>query len=121
MTNAPDPPPPSSGLDEHCAAQVAELFRALGDTSRVRILALLAAGEASVHHLAQAVAEGRLSFLELTQHYASLVYAAEGRYDQAAKRLGMDWRALRQKVDPELVKFFGILPRLPPSSLRVTD
>jgi DNA-binding transcriptional ArsR family regulator len=42
-------------LDEYQAAQVAELFRALSDTSRVRIIAALLAGERNVSALAQAV------------------------------------------------------------------
>jgi hypothetical protein len=37
-----------------------------------------------------------------------MVYAVEGRYDQAAKRLGMDWRTLRQKLNPELVKVYSV-------------
>jgi ArsR family transcriptional regulator, lead/cadmium/zinc/bismuth-responsive transcriptional repressor len=41
-------------LDERTAVQVAELFRALGDTSRVRILAALANGETNVGALAEA-------------------------------------------------------------------
>ncbi len=41
--------------DEHTAAQVAELFRAFSDTSRVRIIAALAAGELNVAALAEAV------------------------------------------------------------------
>lgn len=42
-------------LDEYQAAQVAELFRALSDTSRVRIIAALLAGERNVSALAEAV------------------------------------------------------------------
>ncbi len=42
-------------LDEHIAAHVAELFSAFGDTSRVRILSVLAAGEQNVGTLAAAV------------------------------------------------------------------
>lgn len=42
-------------LDEHTAAQVAELFRALGDASRVRIIAALLGGEMNVGALAIAV------------------------------------------------------------------
>lgn len=41
-------------LGERTAVQVAELFRALGDTSRVRILAALAGGEMNVGALAEA-------------------------------------------------------------------
>jgi DNA-binding transcriptional ArsR family regulator len=42
-------------LDEHTAAHVAELFSAFGDTSRVRILSVLTAGEQNVGALAAAV------------------------------------------------------------------
>jgi DNA-binding transcriptional ArsR family regulator len=42
-------------LDESSAAQVAELFRALGDTSRVQIIAALAQGETNVGVLAEMV------------------------------------------------------------------
>jgi ArsR family transcriptional regulator, lead/cadmium/zinc/bismuth-responsive transcriptional repressor len=48
-------PLPSSVLDEHTAAHVAELFRAFSDTSRVRILSALTEGEKNVGALAAAV------------------------------------------------------------------
>ncbi len=41
-------------LDERTGAQVAELFRAFSDTSRVRIIAALTAGELNVSALAEA-------------------------------------------------------------------
>ena len=41
--------------DEHTATQVAELFRAFSDSSRVRIIAALAEGELNVAALAEAV------------------------------------------------------------------
>ncbi len=41
-------------LDERTAAQVAELFRAFSDTSRVRIISALTAGELNVSALAEA-------------------------------------------------------------------
>ena len=50
--------PPSAareGLDEHTAAHVAELFGAFGDTSRVRILSVLASGERNVSGIAAAI------------------------------------------------------------------
>lgn len=40
-------------LDERAAAQVAELFRAFSDTSRVRLIAALAEGELNVGALAE--------------------------------------------------------------------
>jgi DNA-binding transcriptional ArsR family regulator len=42
-------------LSEHIAAEVAELFRAFSDTSRVRILSALISQEYNVSHLAEAV------------------------------------------------------------------
>ncbi len=42
-------------IDEQTAADVAELFRALGDTSRVLIFAALVNGEANVTSLTKAV------------------------------------------------------------------
>jgi len=46
---------PSSNLDEHSAAHVAELFRAFSDTSRVRIMSALLTGEKNVGALASLV------------------------------------------------------------------
>lgn len=61
--------------------------------------------------LAQAVTEGRFSLEELTQHYVCMIYAAEGcRYDLAAKRLGIDWRTLKQrlKLNANLVEMYSV-------------
>jgi DNA-binding transcriptional ArsR family regulator len=55
MSKKHDPSTPSPPtLDERTAAQVAELFRAFSDTSRVRIIAALAECELNVSALAQA-------------------------------------------------------------------
>lgn len=45
----------STVLDEHTAAQLAELFRALSDTSRVRLISALVNGELNVGALAETV------------------------------------------------------------------
>ncbi len=45
----------SPSLDEHVAAHVAELFRAVSDTSRVRIMSALLRGEVNVSALSQAL------------------------------------------------------------------
>lgn len=45
----------TSELDELLAAQVAELFSALGDASRIRIIGLLSEGELNVGQLADHV------------------------------------------------------------------
>jgi ArsR family transcriptional regulator len=42
-------------VDEHAAAELAEFYRALGDTSRVRILTALLSGETHVGALAARV------------------------------------------------------------------
>ena len=42
-------------LDEQVAAQIADLFNALGDTSRIRLIAILAESEMSVGKLAEQV------------------------------------------------------------------
>jgi ArsR family transcriptional regulator len=48
-------PTQASTLDERTASEVAELFRALGDTRRIRIISALAGGEMNVGALAEAV------------------------------------------------------------------
>ena len=47
--------PSQNLLDEHTAAQVAELFGTLGDASRVRIVAALLEAEQNVSSLAEVV------------------------------------------------------------------
>lgn len=44
-----------------------------------------------------------LSLDELTEHYISFVYAKLGRYDLAAEQLRLDWRTVKQKINPEFV------------------
>lgn len=57
---------------------------------------------------------GEMTLEEVSIHYASLVYAQWGRYDLASQKLGIDWRTLKDKVEPNLVIRFS--PR--PSSQR---
>ena len=54
----------------------------------------------------------RLRALELTAEellsaYCTLVYAREGSYDGAARRLGLDRRTVRAKVDAQLLARLG--------------
>lgn len=56
-------------LDEHSAAHVAELFRAFSDTSRVRIMSVLLAGEKNVSALAELVG---ISESAVSHHMRSL-------------------------------------------------
>jgi ArsR family transcriptional regulator len=62
-------PIPSSILDEHTAAHVAELFRAFSDTSRVRILFALTTQEMNVNALAELVG---ISESAVSHHLRSL-------------------------------------------------
>jgi len=65
---------------------------------------------ASAHdQLARGVAEGRLSLNELIEHYVSMIYAEEGQhYGRASKRLGLDWRTLKQKLNTDLVESYSV-------------
>jgi transcriptional regulator with PAS, ATPase and Fis domain len=47
--------------------------------------------------------EGRLTADELLRRYCTLVYAATGSYEATARRLGLDRRTVRAKVDPALL------------------
>ncbi len=72
-----------TALDVHTAAQVAELFSALSDTSRVRIISVLAQQEMSVGELAEAVglSESAISHHLRGLRQMRLVRARkEGRY-----------------------------------------
>ena len=62
-------PIPTSLLDEHTAAHVAELFRAFSDTSRVRILFALTPQEMNVNALAELVG---ISDSAVSHHLRSL-------------------------------------------------
>jgi sigma-54 specific flagellar transcriptional regulator A len=56
---------------------------------------------------ARDVAAGRFTLEELIEQYVSMIYAAEEcHYGRASKRLNLDWRTLKQKLNPELVKTF---------------
>ena len=60
-------------IDEQTAADVAELFRALGDTSRVRILAALVGGEINVSGLAELVGIRDVHFNQSPEQKVELV------------------------------------------------
>ena len=47
--------------------------------------------------------EGTLSADELLGYYCTLVYKQTGSYEKAAKRLGIDRRTVKSKVDPDLL------------------
>lgn len=73
----------STLLDEILAAQVAELFSALGDTSRVRIIAALTGGEMHVSALADAVGISESAISHHMRHLRQLRLVRtrkDGRY-----------------------------------------
>ncbi len=91
-----------SGLDEDAAAYLAELFRALSDTSRVRIVSALVEGEMNVRALAEAVG---ISELAVSHHLRGLrqmrlvrgrksgrqvFYSLDDDHIEALFRLGLD-------------------------------
>ncbi len=49
--------------------------------------------------LAAEVAAGSLTAAELERRYYALVYAQSGSYQNAARRLGVDWRTVKSKLD----------------------
>jgi DNA-directed RNA polymerase specialized sigma24 family protein len=62
----------------------------------------------------QAVADeilaGRLSADEVLNRYCTLIFAETGSYQEAARRLGLDRRTVKARVEP------GLLARLRPGS-----
>ena len=99
-TRRAEPDVPS--LDEHTAAQVAELFRALGDASRVRIIAALVDGERHVGALAEVVGISesavshhlrglrQLRLLRFRREGRSVFYALADDHVEALFRQGLD-------------------------------
>lgn len=92
MKNGSSKGPPKV-LDEHTAAHVAELFSAFGDTSRVRILSVLAAGEQNVGTLAAAVG---LSDSAVSHHLRALrqMWLVEARRDGRQVYYSLDSHAI---------------------------
>jgi DNA-binding NtrC family response regulator len=53
--------------------------------------------------LTQAIVAGSLTAEELLRRYCTLVYAQTGSYQETARRLGLDRRTVKEKVDPALL------------------
>ena len=53
----------------------------------------------------------QLTSNELLQHYCTLVYAELGSYEQAARRLQIDRRTVRSKINEELLAELKAAPR----------
>ena len=64
----------------------------------------LAPRAAAGDDLAARVRAGELGAEELLRRYCTQVYAQSGSYEEAGRRLGLDRRTVRAKVDPELLE-----------------
>ncbi|MBI3268470.1 MAG: sigma-54-dependent Fis family transcriptional regulator [Planctomycetes bacterium] len=62
------------------------------------------AGGGTRERLWRGAAEGTLSADELLRRYCSLVYAQAGSYEEASRRLGLDRRTVKARVDARLVE-----------------
>jgi transcriptional regulator with GAF, ATPase, and Fis domain len=64
------------------------------------------AGDAQAELLA-AVAEGRLGAEDLLRRYTTLVYHRAGSYEEAARRLGVDRRTVKARIDAAFLAALG--------------
>jgi transcriptional regulator with PAS, ATPase and Fis domain len=62
--------------------------------------------QAAIEALAGAVCAGTLTAEDLMRHYCSLVYARTGNYQETARRLGLDHRTIKSRIDESLVQQF---------------
>ena len=53
--------------------------------------------------MADDVLAGELTAEEVLKRYCTLVYAATGSYQETGRRLGLDRRTVREKVDAHLL------------------
>ncbi|HEV2444733.1 MAG TPA: sigma 54-interacting transcriptional regulator, partial [Candidatus Sulfopaludibacter sp.] len=67
----------------------------------------LAALDDPVEQFASDAREGRLTAGDLLGRYVSIVYSRTGSYEETARRLGLDRRTVKAKVDAELLAKLG--------------
>jgi len=60
-------------------------------------------GPAPADDLLRGIAEGRLTAEELLSRYCTQVYSQTGSYSETARRLGLDRRTVRAKIDEKLL------------------
>jgi DNA-binding NtrC family response regulator len=53
--------------------------------------------------LAQAMGRGALTADELLRRYCTLVYTQTGSYEETARRLQLDRRTVKRKIDPQFL------------------
>ena len=56
--------------------------------------------------LVEALTAGELTADELLMRYCTLVYAQTGNYQETARRLALDRRTVKSKIDPDLLEAF---------------
>ena len=61
-------------------------------------------GQDADQQLVRDLRGGRLTADQLLRRYCTMVYARCGSYEEAARRLGLDRRTVKSKVDPELLE-----------------
>jgi DNA-binding NtrC family response regulator len=54
--------------------------------------------------LAARIADGELTAEDLLRHYCTVVYARVGSYEETARRLGIDRRTVKSRLDPALLE-----------------
>jgi DNA-binding NtrC family response regulator len=62
-----------------------------------------AASPSARQQVAEAMLAGSLSAEDLLRRYCTLVYAQTGSYQETGRRLGLDRRTVREKIDAELL------------------
>lgn len=63
--------------------------------------------------LASEVANTKLDAESLLRRYTTLVYLRTGSYVSAARRLGLDRRAVKARIDPEYLARLQTAQRIP--------
>jgi hypothetical protein len=53
--------------------------------------------------VAEEILSGKLSAEEVLNRYCTLIYAETGNYQESARRLGLDRRTVKARVDGELL------------------
>ncbi len=69
----------------------------------------------------EGVLEGNITVEELTRRYCTLVYARTGKFEETSRRLGIDRRTIKARIDPVLFEQLraafgsGVPPAPPPA------
>lgn len=91
------------GLDYPWPGNVRELAQCVNNVLIRREYRPAGEGGGVREKLAEELLSGALSADELLRRYCTIVYARAGSYEEAARRLGLDRRTVKSRVDPELL------------------